>query len=197
MVRCDLPDGPIVLKEWNPPHGWFHRGIARFLIRREVRNYARLAGVAGVPRFLASYGSVAFAVEYVDGEPPSTDLAQRDPGRIRRALDSLESVVASLHGRRFCHLDLRHRRNVVIDAAGDTWIVDLAQGVPCARWPLRWLFPVLARADRSAILKYRARYAPETLEPRDRARLVARYGRRRRRPLLAGMKRAVATRLLR
>jgi len=54
--------------------------------------------------------------------------------------------------------------------------VDLGQGLDCSRGPLRLLFPALARIDRNAVVKSRARYAPDTLDPAARERLVARYG---------------------
>jgi len=60
--------------------------------------------------------------------------------------------------------------------------VDLGQGLDCSRgWLRRALFPRLARVDREAVLKFRARYAPDTLDPAQRDRLVARFAERRER----------------
>jgi len=74
------------------------------------------------------------------------------------------------------HLDLHQKLNALIDAEGRAWVIDLGQGLDCSRGALRrLLFPALARIDRNAVLKFRARYAPDTLDPARRDRLVARY----------------------
>jgi O-methyltransferase involved in polyketide biosynthesis len=102
------------------------------------------------------------------------------PLLLRRGLDGLERTLDALHARRFVHLDLHQKLNALIDAQGHAWLIDLGQGLDCSSGLLRRLvFPALARVDRNAVLKFRARYAPDTLEPSRRDQVVARFGVRR------------------
>lgn len=178
VVRYDLPQGSVVLKEWKPAGlvmGWW----ARMSQRREIAHYRLLAGTPGIPRLLAVLGDCSFIVEYVPGEPLQRNF---EPARMAATLDGLERVMAALHAKRFAHLDLHQKRNVLADADGAVWLVDLGQGVDCSRPPLRWLFPLLAHFDRNGLLKFRAKYAPETLDPERREEIVRRHGGRRSRP---------------
>jgi len=129
-----------------------------------------------VPRFLGRLDRVSFVMQWVPGEPLGRHLPQE---RIDAALDNFERVLAELHRRRFVHLDLHQKLNLLVGPAGECWLVDLGQGALCARGPLRVLFPLLARIDRRAVLKFRARYAPHTLPAAQRDALIARHGARR------------------
>jgi hypothetical protein len=176
VVRYELPTGPVVLKEWEPRRSRALRIWARWLMRREIHNYRLLDGCVGIPRFLGSEGDGALILQFVDARP----MARRLPRPLLHAgLDDLERVIAAVHGRRFVHLDLHQKLNTLIDAQGRAWLIDLGQGLDCSRVPLRLIFPLLVGIDRKAVLKFRARYAPETLDPASRARIVARYGGRR------------------
>ena len=175
VVRCELPQGPVVLKEWRP------RGVllgvwARWIMRREIRHSQHLSGVPGIPRYLGHDGDRALIVECVDG----SHLRRRmQPALLRKGLDSLQKSLEALHARRFLHLDLHQKRNTIIDAEGRAWLIDLGQGVDCSRGLARLLFPLLAPIDQRAVLKFRARYAPDTLDPGRRDELVARFSVRR------------------
>jgi hypothetical protein len=178
VVRYDLPEGPVVLKEWRPKGlvmGWW----ARMAQRREIAAYRQLAGTPGIPRLHAVLEDCAFVVDYVEG-----DRLQRtfEPERMVATLDELERIITAMHARRFAHLDLHQKRNVLADHEGRVWIVDLGQGVNCSRAPMRWLFPLLARIDRNGLLKFRAKYAPESLDPAHRDDIVRRFGGRKSRP---------------
>jgi len=176
VVRCELPQGPVVLKEWRP-RGLLLRVWARWLMRREIRHSQRLSGLPGIPRYLGHDGDRALIVECVDG----SHLRRRlQPALLRKGLDSLQETLHALHARRFLHLDLHQKRNTIIDAEGRAWLVDLGQGVDCSRGFARLLFPLLAPIDQRAVLKFRARYAPDTLDPGRRDELVARFSVRRR-----------------
>jgi len=173
VLRYDLPAGPVVVKRWQPASGWPLRLWARTLMRREIRHYRMLDGTPGVPRFLGHEGDAAVYLQFVDAVPVNRHLP---PALLRQGLDGLERTLAAVHARRFVHLDLHQKLNALIDAEGRAWIVDLGQGLDCSRGLARLLFPALARIDRNAVVKFRARYAPDTLDPAERERLVARYG---------------------
>lgn len=178
LRRFDLPQGRVVLKEWQP-RGRLMRWWARTLMRREIRHYRLLHGCRGIPRYRGHEGDRALLIDYVDGQPIRRQLPRH---LLLPGLDDLERVLAELHARRFVHLDLHQKLNALIDGEGHAWLIDLGQGLDCSRGVVRrLLFPALARVDRNAVLKFRARYAPETFDPRERERLVARHGARRER----------------
>jgi len=172
VVRYELPDGPVVLKEWVVEQrvmGWW----ARQIMRREIAHYRLLTGLRGIPAFRGAYGRQAFLMEWVDAVP-----LKRRIGRpmMRRALDDLEVVLGELHARRFVHLDLHQRLNTMVGPEGRVWLIDLGQGVDCRAFPARLLFPLLANIDRRAVLKFRARYIPDTIDEALRDKAVRRYG---------------------
>ncbi len=176
VVRIDLPEGAVVLKEWRPEGllmGWW----ARWLMRREIRHYRLLLGARGIPRYRGHEGDHALVLQCIDGLPIKRQL---EPARLRLGLDSLDRVLAELHARRFVHLDLHQKLNALIDPTGEAWLIDLGQGLSGSSGLVKLvapaLFPLLARIDRNAVLKFRARYAPDTLDPARRDRLVARFG---------------------
>ncbi len=186
VSRIEAPEGPLVFKTWEPERGGLLRWWADLNQRRERRHYLLLADVPGIPRLHRIGPGNAFAVAFIEGQ----DLGRQvEAARLAAGLDSFERRLAGMHARRFAHLDLHQKRNVLIDAAGEAWIIDLGQGLDCSRWWCRPLFPLLAWIDRRAIDKFRARYAPQTLDPARRDALVARYGGRRRRPVLLWIRR--------
>jgi hypothetical protein len=173
VLRYDLPGRSIVVKRWQPVHSLVMRTWARWMMRREIRHYLLLDGTPGVPRLLGHEPDAALYLQFIDAIPVTRGLA---PGLLRQGLDGLERTLAALHARRFVHLDLHQKLNALIDAEGQAWVIDLGQGLDCSHGPFRrLLFPLLARIDRNAVVKFRARYAPDTLDPVDRERLVARY----------------------
>jgi hypothetical protein len=178
LYRYELPTGPAVLKEWKPRPRLL-RWWAALLMRREIRHYRLLRGCPGIPEYLGHEGSVALLIRYVDATPIHRKMA---PALLRAGLDDLERVLQGVHARRFVHLDAHQKLNALIDAGGHAWLVDLGQGLDCSRgWLRRAIFPRLVRVDREAVLKFRARYAPDTLDPAQRDRLVARFSERRER----------------
>jgi RIO-like serine/threonine protein kinase len=173
VLRYDLPGRSVVVKRWTPKHSRLMRVWARLIMRREIRHYRLLDGTPGVPRYLGHEGDAALYMQFIDALPVHRQLP---PSLLRRGLDGLEHTLDALHARRFVHLDLHQKLNALIDPEGRAWVIDLGQGLDCSRGPFRrLLFPALARIDRNAVVKFRARYAPDTLDPEQRDRLVARY----------------------
>ncbi len=173
VVRYELPSGPVVLKEWVPTGSRIFSWWARGVMKREIRNHRLLSGTPGIPRFLGQYSEVAFLMEWVDAQP----IRRRLPTELKeRGLDALEAALAALHARRFVHLDLHQKLNALVGEDGRAWLIDLGQGIDCSRGVVRrLLFPHLARIDRRAIEKFRAKYAPQTLPEDTRDALVERY----------------------
>jgi hypothetical protein len=145
-----------VVKDFKP-RGWLVRGIlGPFLVWRELRAYRALAGHPDVPRLIGRIDARAFAVEYRPGQKMSRRLAGTLPADF---LPRLEKAIREMHARGVAHLDLRHRSNVLADAAGRPVLIDFASAL-CFRpgsLAARWLLPLFAWFDLRALEKWSAR----------------------------------------
>jgi hypothetical protein len=77
-------------------------------------------------------------------------------------VDDLAGAIDGMHARGVAHLDLRHRSNVLADAAGRPVLIDFGSAV-CLRpggLVARLLLPLLAWIDRRALEKWRVRLEP-------------------------------------
>lgn len=171
---CESHGRRFVVKDVRGMHPLVRLLYGRRVLRREERALQALAGVPGVPALLGRIDADAVALQYVAAEPMRRGL---EPDRLRRACARLRECVDRMHERGVVHLDLRQKRNVLVDAAGEVFLVDFQSAwllTPGGLW-MRLLAPL----DRSAELKFRWRYAPDLLseEERGRARRSERLGR--------------------
>lgn len=162
--EATTPDGAVRIVKDCRPLPWWSRWLARPLMGRERRILARLDGVAGVPQLAEALDRDAFAMKRLEGEPLTPETFRLAP---RRLADQLQERASALHERGVFHLDLRQRQNLLVGPGLELQVVDF--GAAWAPWaPLRWLLGgLLRRVDRSAALKYLARFAPEELAPEE------------------------------
>ena len=173
----ELPSGPLLVKDVGSMHPLVRWLYGRRVLRREERALRALSGTAGVPRLHGRIDRDALAMEYVAAETLRRRMARP---RLARACVALGERVAALHERGVVHLDLRQKRNVLVDARGEVVVIDFQSAWVLGHRGWRgWLFRRLATLDELAVLKFRARYMPESLseEERTRARRAARIGR--------------------
>ncbi|NUN52806.1 MAG: hypothetical protein HUU06_08475 [Planctomycetaceae bacterium] len=158
-----LPDGGKAVVKDFLPCPWFLRWTyGRLLTGREVRAYARLDGLEGVPRFLGRLDGYAFAVEWVEGR----DLGKCPKGSLgAETFDRLAATVEGMHRRGVLHLDLRQRRNVLVDGAGVPRVIDFSSGFTVD--PEGWWGRFLLRR-----LGPKRRFLPDSLTPDETARLA-------------------------
>ncbi len=159
--------GPVVVKDFAPRAAWVRLLLGPWLNAREMRAYRALDGLDAVPRLLGRIDRLAFAVEYRPGRRMSRRLAGQVPADF---VSRLEAAVAAMHARGVVHLDLRHRSNVLVDAAGRPVLIDFASAL-CLRperRPDRWLLRWLSRWDRDAVAKWRERLVPQAGVPEPR-----------------------------
>jgi hypothetical protein len=170
----DFGDGPVVVKDFAAKAAWV-RLIGRLQIRRECGAYRWLGGLAGIPRFVGQIDAHAMAIEHVDGQP--LVFVPRDRLDGRKAHARLSAIVEGMHAARLFHLDLRGRDNVLFDAEGRVFIIDLASAIWFRRSSLaRALFAGwLAQADRSALLKWKSILGAGPLTE-DEQSFLRRYG---------------------
>lgn len=154
LLRLDLGDGPIVVKDFGEK-SWWVRILGRLQIWTEQRAYRRLDGVEGIPRFLGRVDAHALAIEHIDGTPLGTLPGRARDGAARFA--RLDKIVAAIHARGVVHWDLRARRNVLIRPDGEIFIVDFAGAMSLrpGGLPHRVLFRWFRSADHSALLKWK------------------------------------------
>ena len=175
---------------------WYSRGLARFLMGRERRLMRRLEGLSGFPVVREKIDRNAFSMGVMKGSVLSPDNFRLAP---RRIADDLLQQVSRMHERGVFHLDLRQRQNILLGPGMEVLILDFGAGWapnPVAR---KVFGKLLGEIDRSAALKYLARFSPKDLT-REEAAEVLRGIRRRKMWILSpyrsrGVEEAVQERL--
>ena len=175
---------PLAIKDYAGRPAWVRNTLGRWFVRREVRAYGRLAGIAGVPRLWGRIDAYAFALEFVPGRDLSHYRAGEVPGSFfRQLLQLLERV----HRAGVAQGDLHHR-DVLVGPGSAPVLVDFSTAVFLrpGLGPLGGrLFSAACGADRRAALKLMKRYAPEALTSEETFELEHppawyRYGKRMR-----------------
>lgn len=149
--------GLAVVKDFAPRGFWMRAFFAPWLVRREMRAYRVLDGHPAVPGLLGGVDRLAFALEYRPGRIMSASLA----GELSPSFpDELYEAVRLMHERGVAHLDLRHRSNMLAGEDGHPVLIDFASSLCFRRggWLARWLLPLLAEIDRSAVRKWQRRF---------------------------------------
>jgi hypothetical protein len=149
----------LVVKDFAPRGALVRASLGRWIAVREARAYMQLEGHPAVPRFRGWIDPLAFALEYRPGRRMSRRLAGRVPADFVARLDA---ALAEMHRRGVAHLDLRHRSNVLVGEDGRPVLIDFGSAVCFSPGSAgaRWLLPLLARVDRSALAKWRVRLEP-------------------------------------
>lgn len=169
LVR--LPDGGrAVVKDFRTCPLFWRATYGRILTWRETRAYARLVGIEGIPRFLGRLDRYAVALEWAPGVP----IAKCPKGSLGvETFDRLAAIVRAMHERGVVHMDLRQRKNILIDETGAPWIIDFSSSIsvdPRTRIG-RWLLHRCRRIDSTGVLKNKRRFVPEALTEREKMRL--------------------------
>lgn len=163
----DLGEGPMVVKDFAAKCWWL-RWLGRALIAHEYRAYRRLGGLPGIPVLLGRVDPYALALERVRGIHLTCA-----PNRYRDGRDHLarfHQVIDRFRARRFFHLDLRGRRNVLVRDDGEIVVLDLAASLWFRRrsWTYRLFGGWLAWYYDTVTLKWKMLLTPSDLTERDR-----------------------------
>lgn len=166
-------DALAVAKDWSEAPAPL-RLYGRWVLAREWRMLEHLRGIDGIPEPLVRLPN-ALVMTFLDGDTLSSRVASRVSGPY---FDELASIVAALHRAGVVHLDLRQRRNTLLGPDGRPRVLDFGAALRTGRlgWLGRPLHRLLCAVDRMAVLKLKAKYAPEALTDDERAR--ARWARR-------------------
>ena len=151
------------MKDYGRRPFWFRNTVGRFVISREVTIYGALDGLSGIPRFFGRVGGLAFVVERIEGLPIS---GFRKRGLPDGFLERLRDLIAAMHGRGVVHWDLRQRRNILVGADGDPYVIDFASGVRFP--PGSFIHRLASLPDISALAKLKEKHAPHAITSEDR-----------------------------
>jgi serine/threonine protein kinase len=168
LLLVPFRPAPVVVKDFARKAGWV-RLWGRLQIRREAATYELLRGVPGLAVFHGRVDGHALAMEYLEGKR----LDQcRGRDQRRRYFEDLSRTMQALHRRGILHNDLRGKDNALVTHDDDRVVLlDLAGALRLrpGGWLHRLLFPLLARVDRAALLKWKVLLVPEDVTDEERA----------------------------
>jgi len=138
--------------------------IGRWLCRREMHFYKRLADLPNVPKLLGTVGRTGFVHAFVPGQPLSKERPVPDG-----FFDRLLEVFERLHERKIAYVDTNKPQNILQGDDGQPHLIDFQISFDLNMWygtPLsKWIFRKLVAEDRYHVLKHKKRFRPDELTP--------------------------------
>ncbi len=169
-VKDFLPCPALVRKTWG-----------RWMVMREYRAFVRLAGIRGIPAEPFLLDSYAVGYRFVPGKT----LRATGSGEIPESFfPELEELVRRMHERNIVHLDLRNRRNILIDEKGRPVLLDFQSCIDLNFIPGPF-HRLLKDIDLSGVYKNWLKLRPDLMDDRRLAHL-GRLNRRRKLWILKG-----------
>ncbi|TWT42065.1 serine/threonine protein kinase [Phycisphaerae bacterium RAS1] len=144
------------------------RWTGRLLCGREVRAYAALQNLAGVPRLIGRVGATGFLHAYVPGHPLGRSEKVSDT-----FFDELDAVLRAVHAQHMAYVDLNKRQNILMGDDGKPYLIDFQISLMLPPrgwrrlWPLPWLLARFQQADRYHFLKHKRRLRPDLMTPEE------------------------------
>jgi len=129
---------PTLVKDYRP-RSWPVRVYGRICLNHEERALRRLAGLRGIPAFVACDGACVLSMEFIEAEP-LRDL--KKAGRVPEGfVDRLEHLLLAAEARGVAHGD-PHSRNVLCGRDGQPYLIDFSFSCIRGRIPLLsgWIF---------------------------------------------------------
>jgi RIO-like serine/threonine protein kinase len=138
----------------------------RFLCRRELHFYQRLADLPSVPKVMGRVGATGFVHEYAAGEPLSRD--RRVPDGF---FDRLRDLMDELHRRGLAYIDANKPQNILLGDDGKPVLIDFQISFDVRElrnsFIARWLLQRMHRADIYHVLKHKKRMRPDEMTDDD------------------------------
>jgi hypothetical protein len=163
-LYCDMAGERVILKMARTerfagcPLVW----LGRFLQRRELHFYQRLADLRQVPKVLGTVGSTGFVMEFVEGNPLAEVPAVPD-----HFFDELLALIGELHRRGIAYVDSNKPQNILLGSDGKPHLIDFQISWDIQRlgnfWPNRWLLRRLQADDVYHLTKHKRRLRPDEL----------------------------------
>jgi RIO-like serine/threonine protein kinase len=167
IKRVTRDRGQLILKDFSDKW-WPVRLLGRVQIVREVRALRRLRGLSGIPDCHGPVGRYGVLMERMEGERITRWCASH-PRQRDAMFDRLSRLVDLMHSLGVAHVDLRKRDNILIASDGRPNIIDFNASFCFTPRSLtaRLFFPLFRFIDDVAILKWKARLAPDLLTDRE------------------------------
>lgn len=108
-----------------PTGSFLTRPIRRAMVRNEHRAYAKLAGLAGVPRCYGLLAGSYLVLEYIDGIP----IRQATISDHDAFFQSLLSLIKNLHKAGVAHADLKKKDNLLVVDGCTPYLIDFGAAV--------------------------------------------------------------------
>jgi predicted Ser/Thr protein kinase len=165
--RADSDSGPLILK---CAHGrWPWRAARRWMLVREASIYARLAGVAGVPRSYGITEDSQLVLQFLPG--PSLRAAPERIGDREAFFARLLQIIRAIHAAGVAHGDIRRKDNILIAPDGTPCVIDFGTAIT-RRGPAEtgggWLYRQFCRMDLNAWVNLKYQGQPFALTNADR-----------------------------
>ena len=146
--------------------------LGRWLCRRELRFYTRLADVGNVPAVLGTVGPTGFVHRFVPGRPLEKHLVVPD-----RFFDELQQLLAVLHRRGIAYVDTNKPQNILLGDDGRPHLIDFQISWDVAEFDKpglrrlnRWWLRRLQHEDFYHVLKHKRRMRPDQMTPEEAER---------------------------
>jgi tRNA A-37 threonylcarbamoyl transferase component Bud32 len=153
---------PAVLKDYRGKNLVTRGLLAPRLVRGEFDVLRRLEGIPGIPKAYAVVEKRALLLEFIEG----TTIGKFKAGELPDStFDLLRDTVRAMHARDVVHLDLRQKKNILIDAGKRPWLIDFGAAMKGK------LTAKLRGVDESALLKFKERNWPHLVTDADREAL--------------------------
>ena len=139
------------------------------MVKREYQALLKLAGIPGIPKDPFLLDDYAVCYRFIPGkilrDVPSESLCDDFFYRF-------EHLVKTIHDRNMAHLDVRNRRNIIVDEDGEPALIDFQSSINLERAP-KFLHKLFKDIDLSGVYKNWNHKKPETLDKTRKAHLDA------------------------
>lgn len=145
--------------------------VGKMLADHEESIYARLGGIASVPRWIARISPTCYAMEYVDAVP--LDHLENIPAGF---FDLLREVFDAVHQRGIAYADANKKSNILVTQDGRPVLIDYQISISQNN---NWIFPLrairkkfvnyLMNKDLYHLYKHKRRLVPDELTPEEDA----------------------------
>ena len=135
------------------------RPVGRWLCRREMGFFQRLADVPNVPRLLGRVSDTGFVHDYVPGRPMGDFKALSG-----EFFEKLTGLMRDVHQRGIAYVDSNKSSNILVGDDGEPHLIDFQISVresASGAWPWRQIVRRLQVIDMYHIAKHKKRLCPE------------------------------------
>ncbi|MCK5114271.1 MAG: hypothetical protein KAR11_05865 [Phycisphaerae bacterium] len=163
----EFPKIVVKFSRAHPIAGFPMEWIGRMLADHEQNIYAKLEGIAAVPRWVARISPVCYAIEYIDAVP--LDHLESIPAGF---FEQLREVFDTVHQRGVAYGDANKKSNILVTQDDKPILIDYQISVAKND---RWVFPLRQLRDKFAnylmdkdlyhLYKHKRRLAPGELTP--------------------------------